>query len=70
MSFPEDIQLLVNGRLQQAQDSLAEGQLLLQGQFYKGSINRLYYAMFYAVLALLVTRQSRVQAFLNDSERS
>ncbi len=57
MSQPEDIQILVNARLQQAQDALAEGQLLLQGKFYKGSINRIYYAMFYAVLALLVTRQ-------------
>jgi uncharacterized protein (UPF0332 family) len=57
MSQPEDIQILVNARLRQAQDALAEGQLLLEGKFYKGSINRIYYAMFYAVLALLVTRQ-------------
>lgn len=57
MSQPEDIRILVNSRLQQAQDSLAEGQLLLQSQFYKGSVNRFYYAMFYATLALLVIRQ-------------
>lgn len=57
MSQPEDIQILVNARLQQAHNALAEGQLLLEGKFYKGSINRIYYAMFYAVLALLVTRQ-------------
>jgi uncharacterized protein (UPF0332 family) len=57
MSQPEDIKILVNSRLQQAQDSLAEGQILLQSQFYKGSVNRFYYAMFYATLALLVIRQ-------------
>lgn len=33
------------------------GQLLRQGKFYKGAVNRFYYAMFYAVLALLITRQ-------------
>lgn len=57
MSQSEDIQVLVNARLQQAQDALAEGQLLLRSHFYKGSVNRFYYAMFYAVQALLVTRQ-------------
>jgi len=57
MSQPEDIQILVKDRLQQSQDAVSEGQLLLQAKFYKGAINRFYYAMFYAVLALLVTRQ-------------
>lgn len=57
MSLPEEIKVLVGSRLQQAQDSLSEGRLLFQNRFYKGSVNRFYYAMFYAVLALLVTRQ-------------
>lgn len=57
MNPPDDIQVLVNARLQQAEDSLREGQLLLQNEFHKGAINRFYYAMFYAVLALLITRQ-------------
>ena len=57
MTQPEDIQVLVNARLQQAEDALREGHLLLQSKFYKGAINRFYYAMFYAVLALLITRQ-------------
>ncbi|MGF1459109.1 MAG: HEPN domain-containing protein [Leptolyngbyaceae cyanobacterium] len=57
MTQPDDIQVLVNSRLQQARDALYEGQLLLQSKFYKGAINRFYYAMFYTVLALLITRQ-------------
>lgn len=57
MNQPDDIQVLVSSRLQQAEDALREGQLLRQGKFYKGAVNRFYYAMFYAVLALLITRQ-------------
>jgi uncharacterized protein (UPF0332 family) len=57
MSQPEDVELLVNARMQQAQTALEAGQLLLEQQFYADSINRFYYAMFYAVLALLATRQ-------------
>ncbi|WP_008318083.1 HEPN domain-containing protein [Leptolyngbya sp. PCC 6406] len=57
MSQPEDIQILVADRLQQSQDAVSEGRLLMQSKFYKGAINRFYYAMFYAVLALLVARQ-------------
>lgn len=57
MSQSEDTELLVNARLQQAQTALEAGQLLLEQGFHTDSINRFYYAMFYAVLALLVTRQ-------------
>ncbi|MBD1876727.1 HEPN domain-containing protein [Nodosilinea sp. FACHB-131] len=58
MSPPkEDIDALVKARLQQAQKALEAGQLLFEQDFYADSINRFYYAMFYAVLALLVKRQ-------------
>jgi len=57
MTLSEDSKTLVRSRLQQSQDALDEGQILLQSNYYKGSINRSYYAMFYAVLALLVVRQ-------------
>lgn len=53
----EDIAILVQARLRQAQKALEAGQLLFEQDFYADSINRFYYAMFYAVLALLVTRQ-------------
>ncbi len=73
MSQPEDIQILVNDRLQQSQDAIAEEQLRLQAKFYKGAVNRFYYAMFYAVLALLVTQQletSRHQGVISLFDRN
>jgi uncharacterized protein (UPF0332 family) len=50
----QDVELLVHHRLKQAEDTIQDAQLLLQcqGTLY-GIINRIYYAMFYAVLALL-----------------
>lgn len=53
----EDTAALVQSRLQQAQKALEAGALLFEQNFYADSINRFYYAMFYAILALLVTRQ-------------
>lgn len=45
---------LVRHRLSQADDSIREAQVLLsQGMSARSVANRLYYAMFYAVLALL-----------------
>ena len=57
MSQADDIGTLVKARLRQAQNALDAGQILLSQGLYSDSINRAYYAMFYAVLALLVTRQ-------------
>jgi uncharacterized protein (UPF0332 family) len=49
---------LSNYRLTQARDSLREADVLLrEGMSLRSVMNRLYYAMFYAVLALLQTRQ-------------
>ncbi len=45
-------------RISQARDSLREADVLLRGEMSLRSVmNRLYYAMFYAVLALLQTKQ-------------
>jgi uncharacterized protein (UPF0332 family) len=45
---------LVEFRLVEARDSLKEASVLLQtGMSFRSVMNRLYYAMFYAVLALL-----------------
>jgi uncharacterized protein (UPF0332 family) len=57
MSQSDNIGALVKARLQQAQNAPDAGQLLFEQDLYSDSINRCYYAMFYAVLALLVTRQ-------------
>jgi uncharacterized protein (UPF0332 family) len=54
----ENIRDLSIYRLSQAQESLREAQVLLrEGMSLRSVMNRLYYAMFYAVLALLQTKQ-------------
>jgi len=49
---------LIQYRLKEADDSINEaGVLLKEGMSMRAVINRLYYAMFYAVLALLQQKQ-------------
>lgn len=49
---------LIQYRLLEAKDSLREADVLLrEGMSYRSVINRLYYAMFYAVLALLQEKE-------------
>jgi len=52
----EETLALVHYRLQEAQEALEEAEILQARHKYRGSTNRVYYAMFYAVLALLATR--------------
>jgi len=49
----ENILALVNYRLEQADESLEAARTLLDKKLIRLSVNRAYYAMFYAVLALL-----------------
>ena len=56
MSEQEKIQALVRYRMEQAAEALASADALFEGGFYRGTVNRAYYAMFYAVLALLALR--------------
>ena len=49
----ENIKALVNYRLEQADESLEAARTLLDKKLIRPSLNRAYYAMFYAVLALL-----------------
>lgn len=54
----EDKKALIKYRLSQARDSIKEADVLLrEGMSYRSVMNRLYYAMFYGVLALLQDRQ-------------
>ena len=46
----------VRARMDQAQETLKEAQVLFEQDFWRGTINRSYYAMFYAVLALAASR--------------
>jgi uncharacterized protein (UPF0332 family) len=54
----EKIQALVGYRLEQAGEALAAARLTLANGLERSAVNRAYYAMFYAVLALLAARQS------------
>ena len=49
----ENIQALVACRLEQADESIEAARTLLDKKLLRPSVNRAYYAMFYAVLALL-----------------
>lgn len=72
MSVDEKKKLLALHRLQQAEESLQEAQYLLAGgKSLRSVVNRIYYGMFYAVLALLVyepyasSKHSGVLAYFN-----
>ncbi|MCF8365292.1 MAG: HEPN domain-containing protein [Bacteroidales bacterium] len=45
-------------RLEKSFESLADAKLLAQNQRWNASVNRLYFAAFYAVMALLLTENS------------
>jgi len=49
-----DREELVKFRLEKANATLAELSILLENKFYRTAINRLYYACYYAVSALLI----------------
>ena len=44
---------LVRYRLEQAKESIESAEILLEHEKYRPSVSRSYYAMFYAILALL-----------------
>ena len=54
----EELHALISYRLKQADDSMEEaGVLLKEGMSLRAVMNRLYYALFYSVLALLQKKQ-------------
>jgi uncharacterized protein (UPF0332 family) len=44
----------VSYRIQRAKNTIAEIEILIQNEFWNTAINRMYYACFYAVSALLI----------------
>jgi uncharacterized protein (UPF0332 family) len=54
---PEQLEDLLCYRMEQAHETLREAEILLNESALRGAINRAYYAMFYALLALLATKQ-------------
>jgi uncharacterized protein (UPF0332 family) len=51
-----ELAALAAHRMHQARETLGEADQLLGGRAYRGAVNRLYYAAFYAARALLATR--------------
>ncbi len=47
---------LIRYRIQRAQETLAEAETLFAKKHYHGCVNRLYYSCFYAVSALLLSK--------------
>jgi uncharacterized protein len=52
MITPEELRLLIQFRFDQAHTAERSAELLVQNGDPRGALNRIYYAMFYAVLAL------------------
>ena len=52
----EETRTLIGYRLERAQESLEEAKLLLEKGYGNTFVNRLYYACFYAVSALLLSK--------------
>lgn len=53
----DNIKAIVSYRLEQAEESIDAARVLIDQGLTRPSVNRSYYAMFYAVLALLSTRK-------------
>lgn len=52
-----ELAVLIRYRLDRAFESIDEAKLLLQNGHFHSSVNRLYYACFYAVSGLLLTAE-------------
>ena len=52
----KEISALIQYRIKEAFETLEEAQILLKEGKTKGAMNRVYYGMFYATLALLATK--------------
>ena len=53
---------LINYRIDKAKVTLQAARLLISNGFYASAINRLYYACFYAVIALFLTDEITVKS--------
>jgi len=53
--------LLVAYRVQRAKETLLEADSLMKSGFFNAAVNRLYYACYYAVIALLINNNINAQ---------
>lgn len=57
----ESIKALVSYRLKRAKETLHEADILIKDKCFNAAVNRLYYACYYAVIALLVKNHITAQ---------
>ena len=57
MITPEQRNLLISLRLQQAEECITDVELSMANNRYRNAANRIYYGMFYAMMALGLLRQ-------------
>jgi uncharacterized protein (UPF0332 family) len=53
----DNLKALIKYRMEQADETLKEAEILFENASYRGTINRAYYSMFYSVLALLTMKK-------------
>lgn len=58
----ESKEALIAYRLQRASDTLKEARLMMQASFFNAAVNRLYYACYYAAVALLLKYDYQTQS--------
>ena len=58
MTDADNIQALIQYRLEQADEALVAAELSLNNGLHRSTVNRAYYSMFYSVLALLASGQA------------
>jgi len=67
----DEKKILINYRLERANESIKAAELMLENEMYIPAMNRIYYSMFYAVQALLILKESafskhgQVKGFFN-----
>lgn len=57
----QDRKELIKYRFQRAKDTLSEVDILVNNKLWNTSVNRLYYACYYAVIALLISKKINAQ---------
>ena len=57
----ESRQALIAYRIQRAYETLKEAKVMIRESFYNAAINRMYYACYYAVVALLLKHDIQTQ---------
>lgn len=59
---------LIDYRLERAHSTLGEADLLYDGGYYNAAVNRLYYACYYAAVALLLSRE--IETFTHNGVKT